>query len=74
MTAFERGVWVAPYWEEDAERLARHMPVERILAGSDFPHADGLAEPTDFALELTSFSEQHQRMIMRDNLRGLLAA
>lgn len=73
IAAFERAVWVAPYWEDDADELARHMPVERILAGSDFPHADGLAEPIDFIKSLNGFTPDQERLIMRDNLRSLLA-
>jgi hypothetical protein len=42
------------------------------LAGSDFPHAEGLAEPTDFVKSLTGFNEDDQRMIMHDNLKYLL--
>ena len=46
--AFERCVWVSPFWEDDISHIARYLPIERILAGSDYPHAEGLAEPTDF--------------------------
>ena len=34
--------WVAPFVEDNVEDLARHLPVERILFGSDWPHAEGL--------------------------------
>jgi hypothetical protein len=70
--AFARNVWVSPFWEDDIEEIARYVPVERILAGSDYPHAEGLAEPTDFVKGLASFSEADTRRIMRDNLRALL--
>jgi hypothetical protein len=42
------------------------------LAGSDFPHAEGLAEPTDFVKSLKGFNEGDQRMIMHNNLKYLL--
>jgi predicted TIM-barrel fold metal-dependent hydrolase len=71
--AFRRCVWVVPYWEEPIRELARLIPVERVLAGSDFPHSDGLPEPTQFAKALTGFDGAEVRMIMRDNLRSLLA-
>ena len=45
VAAFERCVWVVPYWEEPIHELTTYVPVERILAGSDFPHSDGLPEP-----------------------------
>jgi predicted TIM-barrel fold metal-dependent hydrolase len=72
LAAFERCVWVVPYWEEPIAELTSYVPVERILAGSDFPHSDGLPEPTAFVKALAEFSEDDQRRIMRDNLRTLL--
>jgi len=72
--AFERCVWVVPHWEEPVADLATHIPVERILAGSDFPHTDGLADPTDFAKSLDGVGSDDARRILRDNLRQLLAA
>ena len=73
MEAFERCVWVSPFWEDDIAEIARYMPVERILAGSDYPHAEGLANPTDFVKGLSAFDEADTKKIMRDNLRSLLA-
>ncbi len=72
LAAFERCVWVVPYWEEPIGELAQLLPVERILAGSDFPHSDGLPEPTQFAKALSDFDDRQTKMIMRDNLKGLL--
>jgi hypothetical protein len=74
VAAFQRSVWVVPYWEEPIEQLADLVPVERILAGSDFPHSDGLPEPMQFAKALTAFDDGAVRKIMRDNLAGLLAS
>jgi predicted TIM-barrel fold metal-dependent hydrolase len=73
LEAFHRAVWVVPYWEEPIGELSTLIPVERILAGSDFPHSDGLPEPTQFAKALHDFSDAEVRMIMRDNLRSVLA-
>ena len=66
-------VWVTPYYEEDLRRLADLIGVERILFGSDWPHGEGLAEPTSFAKELDGlFTEDEIRKIMRDNCLDLL--
>lgn len=73
LEAFERCVWVVPYWEEPIHDLTRYLPVERILAGSDFPHSDGLPEPALFAKALSEFSERDTRRIMRENLKELIA-
>jgi predicted TIM-barrel fold metal-dependent hydrolase len=69
-----RNVWVTPYYEEDLHALADLIGVERILFGSDWPHGEGLAEPTDFAKELSGFDEHAVRRIMRDNALELLDA
>jgi predicted TIM-barrel fold metal-dependent hydrolase len=62
-----RNLWVTPYYEEDLQALADLIGVERILFGSDWPHGEGLAEPTDFAKELSGFDDAEVRRIMRDN-------
>lgn len=64
----KKHVWVAPYFEDDPAELAECLGVDRVLFGSDWPHGEGLAEPTDYAKELTAFDEDGVRKIMRDNL------
>lgn len=53
--------------------LGEVIGIDRLLFGSDWPHAEGLAEPTDFALDLrrNGFGEDDVRTIMRDNGRVL---
>ena len=63
--------WVAPFVEETVAELAQHLPTERILFGSDWPHAEGLAEPREFLSGLESFSEADQHRIMFENARDL---
>ena len=72
MEAIRRNLWISPYWEDPLPELAATLSTSKILAGSDFPHAEGLAEPTDFVKSLTGFNEDDQRMIMHDNLKSLL--
>lgn len=72
--AFVRCVSVTPHWEEPIERLVEHIPVESVVAGSDFPHYDALATPTDFATYLDGVGADDVRKVMRDNLRSLLQA
>jgi len=31
--------WVAPFVEDSVEEPASHLPLDRILLGSDWPHA-----------------------------------
>lgn len=63
--------WVAPFVEDDVADLAGHIPANRILFGSDWPHAEGLAEPRDFLGNLDSFSDADARKIMSENAREL---
>jgi predicted TIM-barrel fold metal-dependent hydrolase len=69
-----RHVWVTPYLEDDLRALAELVGVERILFGSDWPHGEGVAQPLDFAKELSMFSEAEARRIMRENVVELLGS
>jgi predicted TIM-barrel fold metal-dependent hydrolase len=66
-----RHVWVSPFFEDDVPRLAARIGVGRVLAGSDYPHPEGLAEPVDFLDEIAGMSDADVRAIMRDNFAGL---
>jgi hypothetical protein len=70
--AFRRHVSVAPYYEEDVRALADAIGVENVLLGSDFPHAEGLADPISFVDELEDFAPADVRLIMRENGRRLV--
>ena len=72
--AFEKSREVAPFVEDSVEDLAHHLPVERILFGSDWPHAEGLLQPRDFFENVASFSLEDQRKIMVENARSLTFA
>ena len=66
--------WVAPFVEESVDELARHLPVERILFGSDWPHGEGFPQPKDFFENVAHFSIEDQRRIMYQNARDLTHA
>jgi predicted TIM-barrel fold metal-dependent hydrolase len=72
LDTIRRHVWVTPYYEEDLHKLADLIGPDRILFGSDWPHGEGLAEPTDFVKELDGFSPAEVRMVMRDNALDLM--
>ena len=63
---------VAPYYEDDIQALREIIGTESILFGSDFPHAEGLADPMSFLSELDGFSPEEVRMVMRENSYSLL--
>jgi predicted TIM-barrel fold metal-dependent hydrolase len=47
-----RHVWVAPFYEDDLADLRDLIGIDRMLFGSDFPHAEGLAEPLTYVDDL----------------------
>jgi predicted TIM-barrel fold metal-dependent hydrolase len=71
---FVEHCWVAPFVEESVDELARHLPVERILFGSDWPHGEGYPEPKAFFENVANFSVADQRRIMYENARELTLA
>ncbi len=68
---FVQHCWVAPFVEESVDELARHLPADRILFGSDWPHGEGYAQPRDFLANVTNFSQADQYKIMYENARSL---
>jgi predicted TIM-barrel fold metal-dependent hydrolase len=68
---FRRHVWVTPFWEDDPAEAAEAIGVERTLFGSDWPHAEGIAEPVGYADAISELGEGAVRRIMRDNFREL---
>lgn len=64
---FRRHVRVTPYPEDDVPRIVRDLPdVDCLVMGSDFPHAEGLAEPAAFVGLLEGLTESQQRQILHD--------
>ncbi len=60
-------VYVSPYYEDDLEGLRNLIGADHMLFGSDFPHAEGLADPTDFVYDLKGFGDDEIRQVMREN-------
>jgi predicted TIM-barrel fold metal-dependent hydrolase len=69
--SFRRQVWVSPYYEDDLEGLRNLIGAEHVLFGSDYPHAEGLAVPTDYIHDLKGYDEDDVRRVMRENGFGL---
>jgi predicted TIM-barrel fold metal-dependent hydrolase len=65
--AFRKHVWVSPYYEDDLPKLRDLIGADHVLFGSDFPHAEGLAEPTEFVNDLEGYSPVETRLVMREN-------
>jgi predicted TIM-barrel fold metal-dependent hydrolase len=65
---FGEHVWVTPFWEDDVTALVDHLRVDRLLLGSDWPHAEGTRHPVDFVTEsLAGLPDEAIRRIGRTN-------
>jgi predicted TIM-barrel fold metal-dependent hydrolase len=71
--ALRTHLWVAPYYEDDLRGLAEALGAGHMLFGSDWPHAEGLADPTGFVEDLTGFTPAEVRLVMRENALALAA-
>jgi predicted TIM-barrel fold metal-dependent hydrolase len=69
---FHDHVWVSPFFEDDVLALVDAVGPDKVVFGSDYPHAEGLAEPTAFVKELDGLDDAAIRKIMRDNARALV--
>jgi len=64
---------VAPFPEENVQRVVAEVGIEPIVFGSDFPHGEGLAFPGDYVdAQLGGLPEPQVLAIMRDNLARFL--
>jgi len=71
---FKRHVWVAPFPEEDVIALVRQIGADRVLMGSDWPHAESTPVPRDYVECIAGLGDADKKAIMRDNIAGLIAA
>jgi predicted TIM-barrel fold metal-dependent hydrolase len=69
---FRKHVWVSPFFEDDVVGLSETIGVSQVLAGSDYPHPEGLATPAEFAAEVAPLPAPAQRLILRDNFHRCL--
>jgi predicted TIM-barrel fold metal-dependent hydrolase len=69
---FRQRVFVAPYPEENVDRLADAVGIDPITFGSDFPHGEGLPDPMLYMAQLKNFDDTQIKQIMRGNLARYL--
>lgn len=70
---FKRNIYVSPFHEDDIANLIALMGADHILFGSDYPHPEGLAEPTTYVEHLPpGLSQQDQALIMGGNLERIM--
>ncbi|MEU8896041.1 amidohydrolase family protein [Nocardia sp. NPDC048505] len=72
VAAIKKSIHVSPFYEEGVTELIDLVGVDKVLFGSDYPHPEGLAEPTHFADMLAHLPVEDQAKIMGGNLARLL--
>ena len=72
---FKEHVRVAPYPEDNVPWIIENLGGDAscLVMGSDFPHAEGLAEPADYLEVLDPLDEPTKRAIMRGNAERLFS-
>lgn len=70
---FGEHVWVTPFWEDDVKALLGQVRADRLLLGSDWPHAEGTRQPLDFVEEaLAGLPPDEVALVARENATQLL--
>ena len=69
---FKQHCFVAPFPEENVYRVMEVTGIEPLVFGSDFPHGEGLPEPSMYLSQVKELSDDDQRAIMRGNLARFL--
>jgi predicted TIM-barrel fold metal-dependent hydrolase len=69
---FRRHIWVSPFPAEDIAGLTAMIGADRVLFGSDWPHAEGTEQPADYAPYLDKLPADDARRILRENALALL--
>jgi predicted TIM-barrel fold metal-dependent hydrolase len=69
---FKDHCFVAPFPEENVNRIVEAIGTKPIVFGSDFPHGEGLPDPMDYMGQVAQLSDEDRRAIMRGNLARFL--
>jgi len=72
VAVIKRNIYISPFWEEDLGALAKLIGDEHVLFGSDYPHPEGLADPSSYIDELDGLDDESIRKIMGGNLAKLM--
>lgn len=67
-----RNIWIHPFHEEDPRGLIELMGADRVVFGSDFPHAEGMSDPLSYVDELEGLSKEDLARVMGGNLAAAM--
>ena len=70
---FKRQVYISPFHEDDLGELIELIGADHVLFGSDYPHPEGLAEPTSYVDHLPpGLADEDLAQIMGGNLARIM--
>jgi predicted TIM-barrel fold metal-dependent hydrolase len=69
---FHTHVTVSPFFEDNVIDLVNIVGADHVVFGSDWPHVEGLAEPSSFIKELDGVADDDVQKIMHHNARALV--
>jgi predicted TIM-barrel fold metal-dependent hydrolase len=72
LMVFKRNIWIHPFHEEDPRGLIELIGADRIVFGSDFPHAEGMSDPLSYVDELEGLSRDDVVRVMGGNLAEVM--
>ena len=72
LMVLKRNVWIHPFHEEDPRGLIELMGVDRVVFGSDFPHAEGMSDPLSYVDELEGLPRDDIAKVMGGNLAEVM--
>jgi predicted TIM-barrel fold metal-dependent hydrolase len=72
MVAFKRSIIIHPFFEEDVIGIIDLVGIDNVVFGSDYPHPEGMHDPTEFYDEIDELSEADKAKLMGGNLNQLM--
>ncbi len=72
MVAFKRSIIIHPFFEEDVIGIVDLVGIDNVVFGSDFPHPEGMHDPTEFYDEIDELAEEDKAKLMGGNLNKLM--
>jgi predicted TIM-barrel fold metal-dependent hydrolase len=72
IVALKRSIIVHPFFEEDVMGVINAMGIDNVAFGSDYPHPEGMSDPTSFIEELGELADEDKAKFMGGNLSKLM--
>ncbi|HET6734664.1 amidohydrolase family protein [Mycobacterium sp.] len=69
--AFKRCVYISPFWEDNFTEYVDLVGADRVVFGSDWPHAEGMRDPLNFVDDLEGLPQADIEKIMGGNMMQL---